>query len=214
MKKIAIRFSIDDDTPFDLLKKIALDIQRFIIEGDYKISSIITKLREHQQLELDVGMENNMPEFTELTKEFDTEGIEYILYKSVNEGWKECELDDLELDRRPKWIYNLVGLNLLWYMVMTVLQFFFIYEWYSEKYEWGGIVSAIAAFFTGLVPVFGSLVAYWSVTELSDWEGYKALWAFFVYYIPLLGFFLYLGWIVIKALYRDRWYRFWRPEFN
>ncbi|CAA6823704.1 MAG: Unknown protein, partial [uncultured Sulfurovum sp.] len=36
MKKVAIRFSIDDDIAFDELKKIALQIQRFIVEGDYK----------------------------------------------------------------------------------------------------------------------------------------------------------------------------------
>lgn len=214
MKKVAIKFSIDEYSEFDDLKQIAQQIQRFIVEGDYKTLRIIEKIKSAQYIELDVGMEENMPEFTELVEALDETNIIYELYKPSNGAWKSCELDDLGLDRTPEWVHTLVGLNLIWYFVMTILQFFFIYEWYSEKYEWGGIVSTLAALVTGLVPIVGSFVAYWSVTELSGWESYKALWAFFVYYIPLFGFFLYLGWIVIKALYRDRWYRFWRPEFN
>jgi len=37
MKKIAIRFSIDED---DDVKSLAQHLQRFIVEGDYKLSSI------------------------------------------------------------------------------------------------------------------------------------------------------------------------------
>ena len=211
MKKIAIRFSIDE---YDDVKSIAQHLQRFIVYDDYKISSITKKVINNERIALDIGMEDNMPEFTEFVEELDEEMVEYELYKPVNGDWDSCEIDDLELSRTPEWITNLVGVNLLWYSVMTILQFFFIYDWYSEKYEWGGIVSTIAAFFTALVPMYGSLVAYWSVTELSDWESYKALWAFFGYYLPLLGFFLYLGWRLIKAFYGDRWYRFWYSEFN
>ena len=211
MKKIAIRFSIDEH---DNVKSIAQHLQRFIVEGDYRVSSIAKKIINNEHIVLDIGMEENMPEFTEFVEELDEDMVEYELYKSVNGDWNICELDDLELSRTPEWITNLVGVNLLWYSIMTFLQFFFIYDWYSEKYEWGGILSTVIAFFTALVPIFGSLVAYWSVTELADWESYKALWAFFAYYIPSLGFILYLLWIVLKILYRDRWYRFWRSEFN
>ena len=214
MKKVAIRFSIDEHVEFDTLQNLAQHMQRFIIEGDYKITTIVAQLRANERIELDIGMEENMPEFTEFIEEFDEENIEYELYKSVNGDWDKCELDDLELSRVPSWITNFIGFNLIWYGVMTVLQFFFIYEWYSEKYEWNGIVSIVGAFFTALVPIFGSLVAYWSVTELSDWESYKAFWAFFGYYLPLISFFLYLGWLLLKAFYGDRWYRFWHSEFN
>ncbi len=211
MKKIAIRFSIDE---LDDVKSLAQHLQRFVIDGDYRTSSLAKKIINNDYIVLDIGMEENMPEFTEFATELDENMVEYELYKNINDGWDKCELGDLELDRTPEWISNLVGLNILWYGVMTFLQFFFIYDWYSEKYEWGGIVSAIVAFFTALVPIYGSLVAYWSVTELSDWESYKAIWAFFVYYVPFLYFILYLGWIVLKAFYADRWYRFWHSEFN
>lgn len=211
MKKVAIRFLLDE---YDEVKPLAQHMQRFIVEGDYTISKIMKQVEAREKIELDVGMEEGMPEFTELVEEFDEENIEYELYKHVNGNWDKCELDDLELDRNPEWLKNLIGANILWYLVMTFVQFFFIYDWYSEKYEWGGIVSTITAFFSTLVPIFGSLVAYWSATELSDWESYKALWAFFAYYLPLLGFFLYVAWIILKTLYSDRWYRFWRPEFN
>lgn len=211
MKKIAIRISIDEH---DDVKSISGHLQRFIVEGDYKISSITKQILTNERIVLDIGMEENMPEFGDFIEELDDKEVEYELYKSVNGDWDRCELDDLELSRTPEWLTNLIGLNLMWYGVMTILQFFYIYDWYSEKYEWSGIVSSIVAFFIALIPVFSSLVAYWSATELSNWESYKALWAFFVYYIPLLWFILYLLWIIVKALYRDRWYRFWRFEFN
>jgi len=211
MKKIAIRFVIDEE---DNIKSIAQHLQRFVVEGDYRVASLAKQIISNERIVLDIGMEENMPEFTDFVEELDEHMVEYELYKAVNGDWDKCEIDDLELSRTPEWITNLVGVNLLWYSVMTFLQFFFIYDWYSEKYEWGGILSTIAAFFVALVPIYGSLVAYWSVTELSDWESYKALWAFFVYYLPLLGFFLYLAWIVLKALFEDKWYRFWHSEFN
>jgi hypothetical protein len=211
MKKIAIRFTIDED---DDVKSLAQHLQRFVIEGDYRTSSLTKKIINNERIVLDIGMEENMPEFTDFASELDEHMVEYELYKSVNGDWDTCEIDDLELDRTPEWISNLIGLNILWYSIMTFLQFFFIYDWYSEKYEWASMVSIIVAFFTALVPIYGSLVAYWSVTELSDWESYKALWAFFVYYVPLLWFIFYLVWIFLKALYEERWYRFWHPEFN
>jgi len=211
MKKIAIRFSIDE---FADVKSIAQHLQRFIIEDDYKISSISKKIIANELIVLDVGMEDNMPNFMLFAEELDEEAINYELYKFLNDKWDKCELDDLELDRTPAWISAIIGLNVIWYGVMTFLQFFYIYDWYSEKYEWGGIVSTIASFVTALVPIYSSLVAYWSATELSDWGMYKALFGFFGYYTPLFWFILYLIWIIVKALFQDRWYRFWYSEFN
>ncbi|CAA6818647.1 MAG: Unknown protein [uncultured Sulfurovum sp.] len=199
---------------FDDVKSLAQDLQRFIIEDDYKITSIAKKIISNERIVLDIGMEDEMPEFIEFSEELDEQEVEYELYKWVNGEWSESEIDDLELSRIPEWITALIGLNIIWYGVMTILQFFFIYDWYSEKYEMGFLANLLSSFFTALVPIYGSLVAYWSVTELGDWESYKAFWAFFVYYVPLLGFILYLIWMIIKAFYADRWYRFWHSEFN
>jgi len=211
MKKIAIRFSIDEQ---DDVKSLAQHLQRFIIDDDYSIPTISKKIVANERIVLDIGMEEKMPNFEEFAEELDEYMVEYELYKPVNGDWDKCEIDDLELNRTPKWLLELIGLNMMWYGVMTFLQFFYIYDWYSEKYEWGMLSSTVSSAVTTLIPIYGSLVAYWSVTELSNWESYKALWAFFGYYLPLLGFLIYLIWIVIKALYRDKWYRFWRSEFN
>jgi hypothetical protein len=211
MKKIAIRFSLDEH---DHVKSIAQHLQRFIVEDDYRVSSIVKKTINNERIVLDIGMEDKMPDFSAFTEELDEQEVEYELYKSVNGDWDKCELDDLELDRTPEWINALIGLNIIWYGVMTFLQFFFIYDWYSEKYEIGVVLTFISSFFTALIPIYGSLVAYWSVTELANWESYKALLAFFVYYVPLFWFILYFIWVILKALYEDRWYRFWRSEFN
>lgn len=214
MKKVAIRFSFDEHTEYDEIKPIAQDLQRFIVEGDYKLSSIVKQIREHERIELDVGMEENMPEFTQVVSNFDEEEIEYELYKPLNGDWDKCELDDLKLDRTPKWILFLIGLNVIWYLTMTLMQFFVIYDFYSEQYAWSGIASALGALGTTLVPIVGSWVAYWNATVFWDWNGLETFLAFFGYYLPIVGFFLYLVWLIIKVLYRDRWYRFWRPEFN
>ncbi len=215
MKKIAISFTIDE---YDDVKSIAQHLQRFIVEDDYRSSSIAKKIIASERIVLDVGMEDNMPDFEELAKEFDEDEVVYELYKPVNSGWEKCELNDLELSRVPEWVNMVVGLNIIWYSVMTFLQIFYIYDWYSQKYEWSGIVSTVGSLIATLIPIYGSLVSYWSATELSDWGNYEALFAFFGYYLPLLLFILwlifYLAWVFAKALWGDRWYRFWYSEFN
>lgn len=211
MKKVAIRFFLDQN---DEAKPIAQHLQRFIVEDDYKISTIIKKIKTSQRILLDVGMEENMPEFTEVVRIFDEDELQYELYKSIDNDWEKCELDDLGLDRTPAWIITLIGLNLIWYGVMTVIQFVVIYDFYNEKYELGGIVAAIGGLITTLIPIVGSVVAYWGATELWHWDSLKTFFAFFGYYFPLIGFFIYLAWVIIKTLYADRWYRFRHPEFN
>ena len=215
MKKIAIRFTIDE---YDDVKSIAQHLQRFIVEDDYKTSSIAKKIIANERIVLDVGMEENMPDFEELAQEFDEDEIEYELYKAVNNDWDKCELEDLELSRVPEWINIIVGLNIIWYSVMTFWQIFYIYDWYSEKYEWSGIVSTVGSLITTLIPIYGSLVAYWSATELSDWGTYETMFAFFGYYLPFLLFIIwlifYVAWEIAKAFWGDRWYRFWYSEFN
>jgi len=211
MKKVAIRFHIDQ---YDDVKSIAQQIQRFIVEDDYKISTIIKKIEGSERIELDVGMEEKMPEFTEVVAGFDEDEIAYELYKPINGNWDKCELDDLELDRTPQWIVTLIALNLLLYFIMSCVQFFAIYDFYDEGYDFHGIFIAIGALITSLIPIVGSWVAYLGATALWQWDGLIAFVAFFAYYLPLLGFFFYLGWIVLKSLYSDHWYRFWRSDFN
>jgi len=211
MKKIAIRFAIDEH---DDVKSLAQHLQRFIIEDDYRISTISQKLRANERIVLDVGMEEKMPDFEEFAKELDEVKVEYELYKPVNGDWDKCTIEDLDLDRTPKWIQITIGLNILWMYLVIFLQMFYIYDWYRAKYAWGIFSSLVASAVTTLIPIYGSLVAYWSATELSHWKSYIALFTFFGYFLPLLGFILYLVWIVIKVLYRDKWYRFWRSEFN
>ena len=215
MKKIAIRFSIDEQ---DDVQSIAQHLQRFIIEDDYKTSSIAKKIIANERIVLDVGMEDNMPDFEALAEEFNEDEIAYELYKPLNGDWEACDIDDLELSRVPEWVNIIVGLNIIWYSVMTFWQIFYIYDWYSEKYEWSGIVSTLGSLIATLIPIYGSLVSYWSATELSDWGSYEALFAFFGYYLPLLLFILwlifYVAWEISKALWGDRWYRFWHSEFN
>jgi len=209
MKKIAIRFSIDE---YDDVKSITQHLQRFIIDDDYSIPTISKKVVGNERIVLDIGMEEKMPNFEKFVEELDAYSVKYELYKPVNGDWDKCQLDELELDRTPEWIKMIIGLNLLWMFMVMFLQFFYIYNWYSEKYEWGMLSSTVTSVVTTLIPIYGSLVAYWSATELSNWESYIALFAFFGYYLPLLGFILYLVGIVIKSFYQG--YQIWRSEFN
>jgi hypothetical protein len=211
MQKIAIEITDISEISY---KEIALHLQRFIIEGDYRISSIVEKIKNNELVELDVSNEENMPELTIMLEEFDNAEIEYQLYKKVDEVWQESELDDLDLDRTPVWLTLLVSLTLITYFVVGLIQTSAIYNLYSTSYEIYGLFSAIGAVLTAYIPILGSIVAYTSAIELWNWSWYNALFIFFFSYLPVLGFIVYLIWIVLKALYSDRWYRFWRSEFN
>jgi len=211
MQKIAIKIIHTSEVEY---KDIALHLQRFIIEGDYRLSSIIKKIKEHTLLELDVSNEENMPELTALAEEFDNAKIEYQLYKQVDEVWKESELDDLDLDRTPLWLTLLVSVTLIAYFTVGLIQTSAIYNLYSTSYEIYGLFSAIGAVLTAYIPILGSIVAYISATELWNWSWYNAFFIFFFSYLPVLGFIVYLIGVVLKALYSDRWYGFWHSEFN
>ncbi|HHD82062.1 MAG TPA: hypothetical protein ENK82_03985 [Campylobacterales bacterium] len=219
MKKIAIKFlsheESEDSKEIDL-KNIAQQLQRFIIEDDYRLSSIVEKIMKSEILVLDVGMEEAMPLFEDAVDEFDELGLHYQLYIQSKNGWQEIEYEklSLELDRTPKWLRDIVVFNLLWFVVMSCIQFFPIYKFYDEKYEMGTLLTLVSSAVTGLVPIANSVVAYLGAVEFYDWKSSSALFAFFGYYLPLLGFLLYLIWLILKGIYADRWYRFWRPEFN
>ena len=140
MKKIAIRFLLNEH---DDVNSIAQHLQRFVIEDDYRTSFIAQKIIANERIVLDIGMEDNMPDFESLVGEFDEAEVKYELYKPLNGDWEACDIDDLELSRVAEWINMIVGLNIIWYAIMTFWQIFYIYDWYSEKYEWGGIVSTL-----------------------------------------------------------------------
>ena len=211
MQKIAIKITDTSEIPY---QDIALHLQRFIIEGDYRLSSIVEKVKEKKLIELDVSNEENMPEFTTLAEEFTDAEIEYQLYKKIDEVWKESKLDELDLDRTPLWLTLLIGMTLIAYFVVGLIETSAIYNLYSTKYEIYGLFSAIGAVVTAYTPILGSIVAYNSAVELWNWSWYNALFIFFFYYLPLVGFIIYIFWLIIKAYYSDRWYRFWHSEFN
>jgi len=211
MQKIGIKFI---NIEFENGRGIAKNLQSFIIEGDYTISSIVDQLEKEKMIVLDVSKEDNMPEFTVTLEGFDEEEIGYKLYQEVNENWEETSLDNLDLDRTPQWLIWTIGLVLLSYFVVALIETSAIYNWYSIKYEIDGIFAGIGAFITAFTPIVGSVIAYWSATELWQWQWYNALFIFFFYYLPLVGFIFYLVWAILKALYMDKWYRFRHSEFN
>jgi len=211
MQKIAIQIIDRSEVTY---KDIALHLQRFIIEGDYRISVIYEQIANQELIELDVSNEENMPEFTTLIEEFDEEEVGYQLYKRVDEVWEESELDNLGLDRTPLWLTLIISIALIGYFVVGLIQTSSIYNLYTTKYEIYGLFSAVGAVITAYTPLLGSIVAYNSATELWNWQWYNALFIFFFYYLPIIGFILYLIGIIIKAFFSDRWYRFWHPEFN
>jgi hypothetical protein len=216
MKKIAIKFIFEDNEYPDNLKSTAQELQRFIIDDDYQISTIMQKIRAGEMIILDIGMKDPMPLFEDAVDGFDEEGLNYLLYKQSPEGWQEVQYKALstELDRTPKWLISLVAFNLLWLVVMSAVQLFPIYKFYDEKYEMGTLLTLASSAITGIVPILSSVIAYFGATEFYGWESSSALFAFFGYYLPLMVFILYLIWLILKGFYSDRWYRFWRSEFN
>jgi len=216
MKKIAIKFLPQANDEEVEVKNIAQQLQRFIVEGDYRLATIVEKIDAEEMIVLDIGMEDPMPLFEDAVDEFNEQGLSYQLYKPSDKGWQAIEYEKLssELDRTPKWLHDVVAFNLLWFFVMTCVQFFPIYRFYDEKYEMGTFLTLSSTVVTGIVPIVNSIIAYFGAVEFYDWEASSALFAFFGYYLPLLGFLLYLIWIILKAMYADKWYRFWRSEFN
>jgi len=211
MKKIAIK--ILECEEFEL-ESIAKELQSYIIEGDYTISAIKKQILNDEIIELDISMNKKMPDFSDLTEKFDEEVIEYELYKQVDESWEVASLDDLEISRIPKWIFVMVSIALVSYFFVSIFEIFAIYDWYAFKYELSGFWGATLSTVTAFIPIVGSVVAYWSATELWHWSSLGALTFYFFYYLPLVGFIFYLIGIILKAFYEERWYRFWRPEFN
>jgi hypothetical protein len=211
MQQIGIRFI---NIEVENAHSIAKNLQSFIIEGDYSIPFILQQLQNEERIVLDVSNEKNMPEFTVTVEGFDKDEIEYELYKEVNGDWNKTNLEDLDLNRNPQWLIWMIGLALLAYFVVGLIETSAIYNLYTVKHEINSFFAGVGALITAYIPIVGSVVAYDSAIELWHWSWYNALFIFFFYYLPLLGFILYLIWVVLKALYEDKWYQFRHSEFN
>ena len=211
MQKIGLKII---NTNYVSYKSISQDLQRFILEGDYSIASIIQQLKNQEMIVLDISNEDHMPELEIIIEEFDDNDIKYQLYQEVEDKWEEVELDDLDLDRNPAWLIFIVGVAFVGYLLFSFVEIFAIYDWYSIKYDIPEFFSAIAGVVTAFIPVVGSLVAYWSATELWHWDSLNTIVLYFWYYLPVLFFIIYLIGMVLKLLFADRWYRFRYPEFH
>ena len=211
MQKIGLKII---NTNYVQYKSISQDLQRFIIEGDYSISSIVVRLKNEEMIILDVSNEEHMPELEIIMEEFDDNDVEYQLYQEIDDVWEEVALDDLDLDRNPKWLIVAVGIAFVGYLIFSFVEIFAIYDWYTLKYDIHGFFSSIASVVTAFIPLVGSFVANWSATELWHWDKLTTLILYFWYYLPLLSFIVYLIGMVLKLLFADRWYRFRHPEFN
>ena len=211
MQKIGLKII---NTNYVSYKSISQDLQRFILEGDYSIASIIQQLKNKEMIVLDISNEDHMPELEIIIEEFDDNDIKYQLYQEVEDKWEEVELDDLDLDRNPAWLIFIVGVAFVGYLLFSFVEIFAIYDWYSIKYDIPEFFSAIAGVVTAFIPVVGSLVAYWSATELWHWDSLNTIVLYFWYYLPVLFFIIYLIGMVLKLLFADRWYRFRYPEFH
>ncbi len=211
MQKIGLKII---NTNYVSYKSISQDLQRFILEGDYSIASIIQQLKEEEMIVLDISNEEHMPELEIIIEEFDDNDIEYQLYQEVEDEWKEVELDDLDLDRNPEWLIFIVGVAFVGYLLFSFIEIFAIYDWYIIKYDIPKFFSAIAGVVTAFIPLVGSLVAYWSATELWDWDSLNTIILYFWYYLPIVFFIIYLIGMVLKLIFADRWYRFRYHEFD
>lgn len=211
MQKIGIKIIENEEVSF---REIAKELQPFIIEGDYRLIFIMKELQSDNMLFLDVSNEENMPNLEEVLGGLEEDEVAYQLYQKVEESWEEVALEDLNLDRHPMWLNYLVGFFFLAYFIISFIEIFAIYDWYTLKYDLNGVFSLIGATITAYTPIIGSLVAYWSATELWEWDKLMTFIFYFFYYLPFLAFIIYLIWIILKALFEERWHRFWHSEFN
>ncbi|NOZ90129.1 MAG: hypothetical protein GXO60_02465 [Epsilonproteobacteria bacterium] len=212
MDKIGIK--ITDIDEFEI-KSVAQTLQRFIVEGDYRLSTILNQIQNQDIISLDISKEDKMPEFTSVAEEFDELGVEYQLYKKEKDNsWKESKIEDLNLYRVPKSLILSISIVILGYFVMGVVGAFTITDLYHTKYGFDYIVSFISAVVTSFIPLVGSIVAYISATELWQWSSLKAFIYFFWYYTPIVLYLLYFTYIIIKSYGQYYWYRYRYPEFN
>lgn len=207
-----LKITIDKNQELDVVV-LAKELQRFIIEDDYALGTIVKKLEQGKRIALDVSVEKNMPDFQELIESFDEDEVAYSLFQFKDGEWSSCTLDELDLERNRLLVF-MIGLAILGYLATSFVEIFFIYDWYTQKYEFSGIFATIGATITAYVPVVGSLFAYWSATELAQHDALNMFLLFFWYYTPVVGFFLYLAGLIGWLLYKEKFYNLLHPEFR
>jgi len=204
---MAIKFTTELDS--STIREIAVHLQPFIIYGDYAIASIMHQVQTQEIIALEVSKNKKMPDITSVIEDVFDENkeIDYTLYQWTEESWKESDLYDLDVDRTPRWIYITIGLSFIAYILIGFVEIFAIYDWYTIKYEMGAFTATMGATLTAFVPILGSLFAYWSATELWEWDRLNAFLFYFFYYLPLLIGLIYLIFFILKIVWYSYKYR-------
>ena len=211
MYKIGIKITNREEVE---LKPIAQTLQLFILEGDYSIHSIIKRIKEDKIVELDIDTDDGMPDFIASLDDLDDDLVEYQIYELEDNEYKEITKDDLGWILLSLWIKTLIIISFLGYFVMIFFELSPLYDLYSIKYTMDTTYAIIASIITAIIPIVGSIMAYISATTLSDWGVIHATIIYFWYYIPLISFFVYLIYLLIKAFIIYYWYKYRYPEFE
>jgi len=211
MYKIGIKITNREEVE---LKPIAQTLQLFILEGDYSIHSIIKRIKEDKIVELDIDTDDGMPDFIASLDDLDDDLVEYQIYELEDNEYKEITKDDLGWILLSLWIKTLIIISFLGYFVMIFFELSPLYDLYSIKYTLDTTYAIIASIITAIIPIVGSIMAYISATTLSDWGVIHATIIYFWYYIPLISFFVYLIYLLIKAFIIYYWYKYRYPEFE
>ena len=70
---------------------------------------------------------------------------------------------------------------------------------FTWRIDLHGLLAAPVALIVGFVPGLGSLISYWTATEIWHWESWQAIAAFFWYYLPLVFIVIFMMSIVLFA---------------
>jgi len=211
MYKIGIKIINRDEVE---LKPIAQTLQLFILEGNYSINYIIKRIQEDKIVELDIDIDDGMPDFIASLEDLDNDLVEYQIYELEDNEYKEITKDDLGWILLPHWIKNLIVISFLGYFIMIFFELSPIYDLYSLQYKLDTTLAIISSIVTAIIPIVGSIMAYISVTTIWHWGVIHATIIYFWYYTPIISFFVYLLYILIKAYVIYYWYKYRYPEFE
>jgi len=211
MYKIGIKITNRDEIE---LKPIAQTLQLFILEGDYSIHSIIKQIKEDKIVELDIDTDDGMPDFIASLDDLDNDLVEYQIYELENNEYKEITKDDLGWMLFPLWIKAIINISFIGYLIMIIFEIYPIYDLYSVKYTLGTVSAIVASIVTAIIPIVGSIIAYISTTTIWQWGVIHAIIIYFWYYIPIILFFIYALYMIIKNYGTYYWYKYRYPEFE
>lgn len=82
------------------------------------------------------------------------------------------DLEKAEQNKPPKSRTKLVlGCTFLSiYLIMGCFEVVTTYQWLTIKLDWHGLLAAPVGLLIGFTPGLGSLVSYWTATELWGWD--------------------------------------------